>query len=215
MATLNPREVENVPLSLVVSLVRGWGNSTGRRETGTDYSANQWTNHSETVHFCLLKPFSAWYRSDTEHEIWDLMQSKKILNKQIGRKLKAWTWGIFCSELCPWCHAAPSSGSLWPTVQEVQMEEEAAVPGWVGNSLLLEPQQVAFGMCRIMRVSLVCWLDDWWLGSLGRVRVRLVTRKTQARWEGWNFHLNTFPPDPVCLAWGKKRARHWVNHQVI
>lgn len=132
------------------------------------------------------------------------MQSKKNLNKQMAWNSRAWTEGSSAQSSALDAMQLPAPGLYDP--QFKFRWKRLAVPGWVGSSLLLRPQQVTFGMCRIMRVSLVCWLDDWWLGSLGRVRVRAGHQKDPGKMRGLEFSPQHLSPDPVLLASGKEEG---------
>ena len=153
-----------------------------------------------------------WYRSDTELAISDLMQSKKNLNKQKVGNSRAWTEGSSAQSSALDAEQLPAPGLCVP--QFKFRWERLAVPGWVGSSLLLRPQRVTFGMYRIIRVSFVCWLDDWWLGSLDRVRVRAGSPERPRQDERVGIFTSAPFPRPRPPRLRKRRgARRWVNDQ--
>lgn len=111
-----------------------WGDSKGK-ETGNDYSNNQWIDHIEIAHFCLLKECLVWYRSDTEHAISDLTQAKKNLNKQTVGNSGAWTEVSSAQSSALDAVQLPALGVYDP--QFKFRWKRLAGPGWVGSSLLL------------------------------------------------------------------------------
>ena len=101
------------------------------------------------------------------------------------------------------------SSQLWVSMTHSSSSDGR---GWLGQVGLAahsywDHQWVTVGMFRIMRVSFVCWLDDWWLGSLDRVRVRAGHQKGPGKMTGLEFSPQHLSPGPVLLASGEEEGR--------